>query len=104
MREHKPWWEVHETAREVQEALTCEVCKGEVMEQHDIGWAVKQLQHGSPVRRAGWNGKGQYLLLKVPNENSDMTLAYVYIRTVDGDMVPWVCSQTDLLWADWEAV
>jgi len=30
-----------------------------------------------------------------------MTLPYIYITTVQGDLVPWLASQTDLLAADW---
>lgn len=67
-----------------------------------IGWAVKQLHTGSHVRRAGWNGKGMWLALQVPDVHSKMSLPYVYMRTAQGDLVPWLCSQTDLLAADWE--
>ena len=67
-----------------------------------IGWAVKQLQDGDKVTRIGWNGPNQYLELQVPDSNSKMSLPYVYIHTVQGDLVPWLCSQTDLLATDWE--
>jgi hypothetical protein len=66
-----------------------------------IGWAVKQLQNGSRVSRSGWNGKGMWLELQVPDENSKMTLPYVYMKTADNQLVPWLCSQTDLLAIDW---
>jgi hypothetical protein len=69
-----------------------------------IGWAVKQLHNGEKVARAGWNGKDQYLELQVPDVHSKMTLPYVYIRTVQGHLVPWICSQTDLLATDWLVV
>lgn len=74
------------------------------MNENTIGWAVKQLHNYQRVRRAGWNGKNQYLQLQVPDERSKMTLPYVYIHTVQGDLVPWLCSQTDLLATDWELV
>ncbi len=67
-----------------------------------IGWAVKQLWNRSRVRRAGWNGKNMYLELQTPDTNSKMTLPYVYMFTAQGDLVPWLCSQTDLLATDWE--
>jgi hypothetical protein len=73
-------------------------------EMFGIGKAVKELQHGSTVARMGWNGPGQWLTLQVPDAGSKMTLPYVYIRTVQGDLVPWLCSQTDLLAVDWYAV
>lgn len=69
-----------------------------------IGWAVKQMHNGSKVTRAGWNGKDMYLALQVPDEHSKMSLPYVYIKTVDGKLVPWLCSQTDLLATDWTIV
>jgi len=74
----------------------------ETQELRTIGWAVKILQNGAQVRRSGWNGKGQYLELQTPDANSKMTLPYVFISTVQGDLVPWLCSQTDLLATDWE--
>lgn len=67
-----------------------------------IGWAVKQLQNGARVTRRGWNGPRQWLALQVPDGGSFMTLPYVYIRTVQGDRVPWLASQTDLLACDWQ--
>jgi Protein of unknown function (DUF2829) len=70
----------------------------------DIGQAVRRLQSGDKIARVGWNGRGQYLELQTPDEDSKMTLPYVYIHTVQGDLVPWLCSQTDLLATDWESV
>ena len=70
----------------------------------DIGQAVKRLLSGDQVARAGWNGKGMYIELQVPDEHSKMTLPYVYMSTAQGDLVPWLCSQTDLLATDWETV
>lgn len=67
-----------------------------------IGWAVKQLQNGSKVRRSGWNGKGMWLALQVPDANSKMGRPYVYICGTDGLLVPWNASQGDLLAIDWE--
>ena len=67
-----------------------------------IGWAVEQMENGLRVTRLGWNGPGQYLELQVPDANSKMTLPYIYINTVQGDLVPWLASQTDILATDWE--
>ncbi len=67
-----------------------------------IGWAVKELHNGSKVCRSGWNGKNMFLALQVPDANSKMTLPYVYMYTAQHDLVPWLCSQTDLLATDWE--
>lgn len=70
----------------------------------DIGQAVLTMRLGGRVRRVGWNGKGMYLELQRPDANSKMTLPYVYMYTAQGDLVPWLCSQTDLLAEDWEIV
>jgi hypothetical protein len=70
----------------------------------DIGVAVEALRAGDKVRRAGWNGKGMWLELQNPDEHSKMTLPYVFMSTAQGDLVPWLCSQTDLLATDWEIV
>lgn len=67
-----------------------------------IGWAVKNLYHGLKLRRRGWNGRGMWLELQVPDAHSKMTVPYVFMHTAQGDLVPWLCSQTDLLAMDWE--
>jgi len=74
------------------------------MISNGIGWAVKQLHAGNRVYRRGWNGKDMYLELQVPDTKSKMTLPYVYMKTDQGDLVPWLCSQTDLLATDWQVV
>lgn len=73
-------------------------------ERNGIGWAIKQMHNGSRVARAGWNGKGMWLALQVPDANSKMSLPYVYMSTAQGDLVPWLASQTDLLATDWTEV
>lgn len=74
------------------------------MKQFGIGEAVKQMQDGNKVQRAGWNGKGMWLALQVPDAHSKMSLPYVYMKTADDKLVPWLCSQTDLLAVDWQIV
>lgn len=73
-----------------------------VAPMRDIGWAIKQMWHGQKVTRRGWNGRGMYLALQTPDAHSKMSLPYVFMRTVQGDLVPWLCSQTDLLATDWQ--
>ena len=70
----------------------------------NIGEAVEALKRGGKVQRAGWNGKGMWLELQEPDNGSKMTLPYVYMYTAQGDLVPWLCSQTDLLADDWSDV
>lgn len=68
----------------------------------NFGYALESLKEGHAVRRSGWNASQQYIKLQVPDENSKMTLPYIYISTVQGQNVPWLASQTDLLAEDWE--
>lgn len=82
-----------------------------------IGWAVKEMQDGQRVRRAGWNGKGMFLFLvpgstfKVnrapllgiyPEGHEVRYHAHVDMKTATEEVVPWLCSQSDLLAVDWE--
>jgi hypothetical protein len=68
------------------------------------------MRSGLSVARTGWNGKGLQLKLQTPDENSKMTLPYVYMEypedavNTPGARVPWLASQTDLLATDWFVV
>jgi hypothetical protein len=66
--------------------------------------ALEMLKDGERVARSGWNGKGMWLKLQRPDAHSKMTLPYIYMSTVGGDLVPWLASQTDILAEDWEIV
>jgi hypothetical protein len=70
----------------------------------DFGWALDQLRDGNKVTRPGWNGKGMWLALQVPDAHSKMSLPYIYMKTADDQLVPWLASQTDVLARDWMAV
>ncbi len=70
----------------------------------NFGEALALLKEGAKVARTGWNGPNQNLRLQVPDENSKMSLPYIYITTVQGDRVPWLASQTDMLAEDWLVV
>lgn len=72
------------------------------MRTQDIGWAVEQLKAGRKVCRRGWNGKGQWLAVQDMSHTPGDWASYVVISTVEHDLVPWTCSQTDLLAEDWE--
>jgi len=72
--------------------------------------ALNILKKGGRLARAGWNGKGIFIELQTPDENSKMTSPYIYIDTtglqtdnVDApkSLVPWLASQTDMLAEDW---
>lgn len=76
-----------------------------------FGSAIEYLKEGKKVRRKGWNNTEAFLQLQVPDENSKMTLPYIYIEYPEGSKaypngsrVPWLASQTDMLTNDWELV
>jgi hypothetical protein len=79
--------------------------------------ALVYIKQGKRVRRAGWNGKGMVVflgpgstftvnrppLLGIYPEGTQVNYhAHVDMKTADGQVVPWLCSQTDLLADDWE--
>lgn len=76
------------------------------MELKDFGWAIRKLKEGRFLTREGWNGKDQYLFLKepLPSDIGAPTLPYIMMSTVQGDLVPWLASQTDVLKEDWVIV
>ena len=69
-----------------------------------FGGAIAALKNGNRVAREGWNGKGMWLNLQVPDSHSKMTLPYIYMFTADKKQVPWLASQTDMLSDDWEII
>lgn len=64
--------------------------------------ALAALLNDARATRQGWNGAGTWIALQRPDENSKMTRPYIYMSTVNGELVPWVASQTDLLAEDWD--
>lgn len=84
-----------------------------------FGHAVVALKEGFKVARSGWNGKGMFLYY-VPEgaypartniakkEWGEDALvpygAYIAMKTAQGNVVPWLASQTDVLADDWTIV
>lgn len=85
----------------------------------NFGDALIQIKAGGRLQREGWNGKGMFIFL-VPGskfrvnrpplmgiypEGTEIEYhAHVDMRTADGQIVPWLCSQTDMLANDWQMV
>ena len=76
-------------------------------------YALKNIKEGKKVAREGWNGKGIFIKLQVPDAGSKMTSPYIYIDTTGlqtdnphapKSLVPWLASQTDLLAEDWVVI
>lgn len=70
----------------------------------NFGEALEELNNGNRVQRSGWNGKGMWINLQIPDANSKMSLPYLYMKTADDKLVPWLASQTDILATDWSVV
>ena len=81
--------------------------------------ALIHLKSGKRVARQGWNGKGMFIflvngstfqvnrppLLGIYPEGTTINYhAHVDMKTADGMIVPWLCSQTDMLAEDWNLV
>lgn len=85
----------------------------------NFGEALHLVKYGKRVARKGWNGKGMFIFL-VPGSTFEVNRppllgiypagtvinyhAHIDMRTADGQIVPWLASQTDLLAEDWEEV
>jgi hypothetical protein len=85
----------------------------------DFQYALTALKEGKRVSRGGWNGKDMWICLQngypegieINKNTAEATgfkegtvhkfRAYLMMFTAQGDFVPWVASQTDLLAEDW---
>lgn len=82
----------------------------------DFSDALKLIKAGKRVQRAGWNGKNMFIflvpgsifqvnrepLLSILGEGTEVNYhGHVDMRTANGQIVPWLCSQTDMLAEDW---
>lgn len=85
----------------------------------DFGMAIELLKKGKAVSRTGWNGKNMFLY-HVPANRYPATTeigreiaaedgcvdygGYIAMKTAQGNVVPWLASQTDVLAEDWQEV
>ena len=87
-----------------------------------FGHALEALKAGHKVARAGWNGRGLWLMLVrstweaeddepayvvaggPPDREGLKMLPWIGMKTADNGFVPWLCSQTDALAEDWSIV
>ncbi|MGH7744965.1 MAG: DUF2829 domain-containing protein [Candidatus Dormibacteria bacterium] len=68
----------------------------------DFSEALSYLRRGSRVSRAGWNGKGMWLLLIPADAWMIDDISGERMETTTGHRLPWLASQTDLLADDWQ--
>ena len=85
----------------------------------NFGLAIEAAKKGAKITRRGWNGKGMYLYYvpegrypartdaakSIAAEDGKVDYgAYIAMKTAQGNVVPWLASQTDMLADDWEVV
>lgn len=88
-------------------------------EMMDFSEALMRLKQGHKVWRSGWNGKDMFVVYQkaypngipinkntaeatgIPEGTVCKFLPYLMMKTAQGDFVPWLASQTDLLADDW---
>ncbi|MDH5572344.1 MAG: DUF2829 domain-containing protein [Gammaproteobacteria bacterium] len=87
----------------------------------DFGQAITEMKSGAKVARAGWNGKGMWLMLVEGSTHASISPTSAYgkqgltesvvinphidMMTAQGFMQPgWLASQTDMLAEDWSIV
>lgn len=84
-----------------------------------FGLAIEAMKQGKKVARAGWNGKGMYVVYRtgypegIPaNKNTADAIGipegtlfkvrpYLQMKCVDGSFQMWLASQSDMLAEDW---
>ena len=81
-----------------------------------FGQVVDGLKEGKRYQRAGWNGKDMFIflvngstfkvnrepLMSILGEGTEVNYhRHVDMKTADGTIFPWLCSQTDMLADDW---
>ena len=67
----------------------------------NFGSAISAMKDGKKVARKGWNGRGMWLAIQMPDTYSKMQLPYIYMNTAQSQLVPWLASQADMLADDW---
>lgn len=82
----------------------------------DFGEAIEALKEGKKVARKGWNGNGMFCFLvagstfqvncaplnKFYEEGTEVNYhAHIDMKTVEGTIIPWTASQSDILSEDW---
>lgn len=82
--------------------------------------ALSEIKRGMKAWRAGWNGRGMWIVKQdgypngipinantsratgIPEGTVRKFLPYIMMHTADGSFVPWLASQTDILAEDWD--
>lgn len=82
----------------------------------DFGKAIQLLKDGKRLKRAGWNGKNQYIELAeriayinakgevINNGHSNIGNKAIAFVGTSGVQLGWLASQADMLAEDWEIV
>lgn len=79
--------------------------------------ALNYIKQGHWVTREGWNGNAMFISIMIPDPEGKNRVSfehpnhgkatglfqfpYIFMKTAQNTMVPWVASHTDLLAGDW---
>lgn len=69
----------------------------------DFGEAIRLMKTDAIVARKGWNGKGMYIGIYTPMDEL-MDCPFIYMYTAQGQNIPWLASQADMLAEDWAII
>lgn len=76
-----------------------------------FGIALSLLRKGFQVRRAAWDHKDIWIALQEPDDQSKLTLPYIYIEYPAGNQahpqgcrMPWFATHADILAYDWDTL
>lgn len=84
-----------------------------------FGLAIEAAKKGQKIARRGWNGKGMFVYFvpdgrypartdaakSIAAEDGKVSYgAYLAIKTVQGNVIPWLASQADMLAEDWKVL
>ncbi|MBN1684592.1 MAG: DUF2829 domain-containing protein [Gammaproteobacteria bacterium] len=69
----------------------------------DFSEALHALKRGERIRRAEWEHEGKWIAMeKASTKSGIMSLPYVYMKTGQGYLIPWLPDHVDLLAEDWQ--
>jgi len=88
-------------------------------ERLNFGEVIAGLKQGKRYARQGWNGKGMFVflvggsnftvnrepLLSIMGAGTEVQYRpHIDMKDAEGQIVPWLASQTDMLAEDWQRV
>ena len=73
----------------------------EISATHNFADAFMAAMDGHHVTRHGWNAGGQYVAMQMVDQHATRSRPYLYLKTAQNEILPWLPSQGDLFARDW---